>query len=79
MKQKDIALIIVVIFFAAIISFAVTQMLFSTKGNKSLSAEIVEPISSEFKEPDKTVFNSDAINPTQLIQIGDQNNQNPLR
>lgn len=79
MKQKDIALIIVVIFFSAIISFAITQMLFSTKGNKSLSAEIVEPINAEFKEPDKTVFNGDAINPTQLIQIGGEANQNPIR
>lgn len=79
MKQKDIALIIIVIFFSAVISLLVTNMLFSTKGKKSLSAEIVEPISAEFKEPDKTVFNGDAINPTQLIQIGNENNQNPIR
>jgi hypothetical protein len=78
MKQKDIALIIIVIFFSAVISLAVTQTLFSTKGKKSLSAEIVEPINSDFKEPDKTVFNSDAINPTQLIQIGGEGNQNPF-
>ncbi len=78
MKQKDIALIIVVIFFSAIISFAVTQTLFSTKGKKSLSAEIVEPISADFNEPDKEVFNADAINPTQLIQIGGEGNQNPF-
>ena len=79
MKQKDIALIIVVMFFSAILSLLITQALFSTKGKKSLSAEIVEPITAEFREPDKTVFNADAINPTQLIQIGGEANQNPIR
>lgn len=78
MKQKDIALILVVIFFSAIVSLVVSKALFTTKQEKLLSAEVVEPVSSEFQEPDKTVFNGEAINPTQIIQIGGDGNQNPF-
>lgn len=79
MKQKDIVLIIVVIFFSAVVSLVVAQTLFTTKENNRLTAEIVEPISSEFKEADKTVFNAESINPTQIIEIGgDDSPQNPF-
>ena len=78
MKQKDIAVIIAVAFFAAVVSLLLTQTIFVSKDRKELTAETVEPISSQFNEPDKAVFNKDAINPTQLIQIGDSNNTSPF-
>jgi mannitol-specific phosphotransferase system IIBC component len=78
MKQKDVALILVVIFFAAVVSLVVTKTIFVPDKHKQLQAEVVEPIKSEFREPDKTVFNENAINPTQLIQIGDNNNTTPF-
>lgn len=78
MKQKDIALIIVVAFFAAIFSLLLTKAVFVSSDKKQLSAETVDPISSEFNEPDKRVFNEGAINPTQLIQIGDGSNPTPF-
>lgn len=78
MKQKDIVLIVVVAVFAAIVSLLLTQALFVPKKSQEIAVEVVEPISSEFKEPDKSVFNKDAINPTQLIQIGDTNNSTPF-
>ncbi len=80
MKQKDIMIIVVVGVVAAIVSLGITQVLFVQKKSKQLSAEVVSPISSEFKRPqaNDTVFNSEAINPTQLIQIGDSSNNNPL-
>ena len=56
MKQKDIVLIIVVGFFAAVFSLVLTQTLFSKK-NHELTAEKVEPISSQFNQPDQKVFN----------------------
>ncbi len=78
MKQKDIALIVVVGFLAAIFSLLLTQTIFVTRENRNLSAEVVEPISAEFKQPDKNVFNAEAVNPTQLIQIGDSTKQTPF-
>lgn len=78
MKQKDIAVIIAVAFFAAVISLLLTQTLFVSKDKKELTAQKVQPLSSEFNQPDNTVFNENAINPTQLIQIGDSNNSQPF-
>lgn len=73
MKQKDIALILIVAVVAAVFSLVLTQMLFGG-GKKELTAQKVDRISSEFKQPDKAVFNNQAINPTQLIQIGENAN-----
>lgn len=78
MKQKDIALIVVVAVVAGVFSIVITSTLFVGKKGKELKAETVSQITSEFKTPDKNVFNQDALNPTQLIQIGDNNNPKPL-
>lgn len=78
MKQKDIVLLIVVIFFSAVVAFVFTQTVFVPKEKLELEAEVVEPISAEFRLPDKKVFNEQSINPTQLIQIGNNNNPTPF-
>ncbi len=78
MKQKDIMLIVVVAIVAAVASLVVTQTIFVSKGSRELTAQKVSPISSEFKQPDSNVFNNNAINPTQLIQIGDSSKATPF-
>lgn len=78
MKQKDIVVIVAVAFFAAVVSLLLTQTIFVSKKSRELTAETVRPINSQFNEPDKSVFNSEAINPTQLIQIGDNTNSSPF-
>lgn len=77
MKQKDVALIIIVVFFAGVASFFLSGFIFKTK-NLSEKVETVEPISADFTQPDKKYFNSNAINPTQLIQIGKNSNNQPF-
>ncbi len=77
MKQKDIALLIIVVFVAGVGSFFLSGLLFKTN-NLSEKVETVEPISAEFQEPDERVFNANAINPTQLIRIGDDSNKQPF-
>jgi hypothetical protein len=78
MKQKDIAVIVAAGLIAAIFSLILTQVVFVPKDHKELKAEVIDPISSEFTQPDKSVFNQNAINPTQLIQIGDGTNPSPF-
>jgi hypothetical protein len=77
MKQKDIIVLIVVGFIAAVFSLILSQTLFSTK-KLDQKAEVVEKITADFPDPDKSVFNENAIDPTQLIQIGDTPNSNPF-
>jgi len=79
MKQKDIALIIMVVFISGIVSFFVSGKLFATPSNRHQQVETVDKITSDFNIPDQTYFNKNSIDPTQLIQIGDNNNQNPFK
>ncbi len=78
MKQKDFAVIIIVAAIAGIFSLFLSQKLFTGDKNRKLTVEKVSPISSEFKEADPKVFNKDAVNPTQLIKIGEDANANPF-
>lgn len=77
MKEKDIALIIMVVFVSAIVAFVVSGMVFGTSKN-SKTAEVVQPISSDFKTPDSKYFNNSSINPTKTITIGNNTNPNPF-
>jgi len=78
MKQKDIALIIVIAFLSAIASFLVSNKLFVTPSNRQQKVEKVEAITSDFQTPDQAYFNSNSLNPTQESQVGTNNNQNPF-
>lgn len=78
MKQKDIAIILVVCFVAAILSFFVSSKLFGTTGDKAQKAETVDVISTQFKAPNSTYFNTNSIDPTQPIVISPENNTNPF-
>lgn len=77
MKQKDLALIIVVAVVAGVLSVLVSKF-FISAGSKNLQAQVVQPISTDFQKPDERVFNDKAINPTQLIQIGNSSNTQPF-
>lgn len=77
MKQKDIALIAVVVFMSAVISFVVSGALIAPHKDQQ-KAEVVQPITSRFAQPDKTYFNSQAFDPTKQITIGQSANTNPF-
>jgi hypothetical protein len=78
MKQKDIALIIIVIFFSALISFFVSNALFGSAKSNQVEVEVVQPITTSFPQPDKRFFNKEAFDPTQPITIGQDNNPTPF-
>lgn len=77
MKQKDIALILVIVFVSGMLSFLVSRQLINPE-NQKLELEVVEPITVDFYQPSDKYFNSKSINPTQLIQIGENQNISPL-
>lgn len=78
MKQKDIVLIVVISVVSAIFSLLLSRLVFATPENRQQAVEVVPVISAEFPEMDPKYFNRDAVNPTQLIQIGDSTNSNPF-
>lgn len=79
MKQKDIILIIVVVFVSGLASIMLTKLLINKSKNRSQKVEVVTPISSQFQEPDKRFFNDKSIDPTQNIIIGTNDNTDPFK
>ncbi len=79
MKQKDIALIVVVVIVSGMLSFFVGRYMFASPEKRQVEAEVVDPIVSEFNASlDKKWFNKNAVNPTEVIQIGDSSNNSPF-
>lgn len=78
MRNKDIILIIVVVFFSGVISYVLSNILITTPKNRKATVEVIEPISADFPRPSTQYFNDQAINSTKLIQIGDTTNTDPF-
>ncbi|HSX43106.1 MAG TPA: hypothetical protein VLF59_03410 [Candidatus Saccharimonadales bacterium] len=79
MKQKDVAIIIVVAFVSGIGSFLISNKLFVSPDNRKQKAEVVDSIDASFQTPSKTYFNSSSIDPTQTSALGDSSNSDPFK
>jgi hypothetical protein len=78
MKQKDIALIIVLAAVSAVVSFLLSDWLFAKPADRQQQVEKVDVITSDFEQPNARYFNAEAVNPTQNIKIGPGENPNPF-
>ncbi|HVI60767.1 MAG TPA: hypothetical protein VM535_01280 [Candidatus Saccharimonadales bacterium] len=78
MKQKDILIIVVIVFFSAIVSFLVSRLIFVAPQNRQQSVEVVQPITADFDKPDSRYFNDQAFDPAQPITIEQNANPNPF-
>lgn len=79
MKQKDIALIIIIAFVSAVISLVLCNMIITPPKNRSAQVTIVKKIDANFPVPDTKYFNTQSFDPTRLIRIQDNSNQNPIQ
>ncbi len=78
MKQKDVALIIVIVAISGIVSFFVSHLLFASPKSRQQKVQVVAPITTDFTTPSSKYFNSNSIDPTQNIQIGQGTNPAPF-
>jgi hypothetical protein len=78
MKQKDIALIVIIVFFSAVISLLISKAIFAPPKNRQQQVEVVQPLTADFPKPDSRYFNNQAFDPTQLITISQNANPNPF-
>lgn len=83
MDKKNIATLVGIAFIAIIIASIFSGVVFSSSKHRNLKAPVVQAIDSSF--PDikndptyNTVFNSKALDPTQLIKIGTSQNETPF-
>jgi hypothetical protein len=77
-KQKDLALIIVITVVSAVLSFILSNKIFVTPSNRQQKVEVVDDIKSKFDLPNPKYFNTNSIDPTQQTHPGSDNNQNPF-
>ncbi len=78
MKSKDIAIIVGIAIVAGIFSYVLSSYLFSQEKSQNLTAPTVKAISAEFPPLDERFFNSNSLNPTKTITIGESENNNPF-
>jgi len=78
MKQKDLVLILVIVFISAIISLFVSKAIFVSPKTRNQQVEVVQPITTSFPAPDTHYYNSSAFDPTQPITIGQNANPDPF-
>jgi len=79
MKKNDIALIVLVVSVALVVSYFSLGALFGEPSKNTTKVEEVEPISAELPEPSERIFNEDAIDPTVVIEIGKPSNRQPFQ
>lgn len=78
MKQKDIALIVIIVVFSVIFSLIISNAIFGSPKNRQQEVEVVQPITAEFPKPDSRYFNEQSFDPTQLIVVSQNANPNPF-
>lgn len=72
MKRSEIAAIIAIASLSIVIAYIVSNAIIGKPDSKSVKVKTATPISATIDEPDSTIFNKDAINPTVEVVIGDQ-------
>lgn len=70
MKKSDIAMIILIASISMLAAYFIANSVLGDTQNQSVNVKTAEPISATVDEPDPTVFNPNAINPTVEVIIG---------
>jgi hypothetical protein len=78
MKQKDIAIIVVVVGVSGLLAIIASKVLIRPTDKKQ-QVEVVQAITPDFPTPDQRFFNANSIDPTLPIQIGNNANADPFK
>ena len=69
MKKTDIAMIVLIATVSVLAAFFGTQAILGDQTSEEVKVKTVDKINATVAEPDKTIFNSQAINPAVEVQI----------
>jgi len=75
MKKSDIAMVILIASVSVLVAYFVAKAVLGDTQNQSVKVKTADPISTNITQPDPTVFNSSAINPTVQVIIGNGQSQ----
>lgn len=70
MKKSDIAMIILIASISVLVAYFVAKAIVGDVQNESVKVKTADPITTDIVQPDTSVFNSTAINPTVEVIIG---------
>ena len=70
MKKSDITMIILIASISVLIAYFAGKALIGDARSTSVKVKVADAITSNVKEPNPTVFNDKAINPTIEVIIG---------
>lgn len=73
MKKSDIAMIVLIASVSVLVAYFVAKAVIGDTQNQSVQVKTADPITTDITQPDPTVFNSKAINPTVEVIIGGDN------
>lgn len=79
MRKDDILIIFVVAIVAGIFSYIIAGFVFGGEQKYDLQSPEVQPISSEFKQPNEKYFNSDSLDITKDITVTNNDNTDPFK
>ena len=84
MKRKDLLIIVLAGFIAAVFSLIISGMIFGSPKKNPIKVPVVSKIDPNFPQVQNdtnytSFFNNQALNPTQLIQIGPGGNSQPFQ
>jgi hypothetical protein len=77
-KSKDITVLVILVSLSGLLSFFVSNALFSNKKSLSTKVELVDKVTSDFSYENKPYFTNNPLNPTKNITISQNDNQKPL-
>lgn len=77
-KSKDIATLLLFVGVSAVLSYVLSNTLFSSGKSLKTKVQVVQSISSDFSYQDKPYFTNNPLNPTKDITVSSNNNQKPL-
>ena len=69
MKKTDIAMIILIAAVSVLIAFFATNAILGESSTEETKVKTIDAITSTVKDPDPTIFNSNAINPAVKVEI----------
>lgn len=69
MKKTDVAMIVLIASVSMLLAYFVASSVFGGLSGKSVKVKTIQPISSSIVQPDPSIFNSSAINPSVQVQI----------
>lgn len=72
MKKSDIAMIILIASVSVMVAYFVAKAVIGDTANQSVTVKTTDEITTNITQPDTSVFNSNAINPTVQVIIGNQ-------